>query len=145
MSARQRLAYLAVAAVIAVAAFVLLAGGGGDTADEGAGSAPTPTASPAPDVSAATPEPTPTPPRRRAEPLLTAGREVTLRAREGETVAFRVRHPTDEELHVHGYDITRPLPAGRIVAVSFEATISGIFEIELEGSHQLLARLEVRP
>lgn len=48
-------------------------------------------------------------------------------------------------LHVHGYDISRPLPAGETVPVSFKATIPGIFEIELEGSHVLLARLEVRP
>lgn len=147
MTSRQRLAYVVVALVVAVAAFLLLRDGGDSTPEQAA--TPGATATPEPTVSAATPDaeatPTPTPTPRPSPPLLTAGDERELTVRQGETVAFRVRHDTDEEVHVHGYDISRDLPAGETVTVRFEADITGIFEIELEGSHTLLARLEVRP
>ncbi len=90
-------------------------------------------------------EPSPTPSRTPAPPLLRAGSARRLSVRQGETVSFRVRHPSDEELHVHGYDIARPLPAGKTVSVSFRATIEGIFEIELEHSGTAIASLRVEP
>lgn len=145
MTPRQRLAYVVVALVIAAVAFLMFRNDGDPTSQPAA--TPGTTATPEPTVSAATPDPeaTPTPTPRPAPPLLTAGEEREITVRQGETVAFRVRHDTDEEVHVHGYDISRDLPAGETVTVRFEAGITGIFEIELEGSHTLLARLEVRP
>ena len=91
------------------------------------------------------PSPSPTPSPTAKAPLLKAGSVRKLAVRQGETVSFRVRHPSDEELHVHGYDIARPLPAGKTVAVSFPATIEGIFEVELEQSHTQIASLRVEP
>lgn len=149
MTARQRTIYLAIAVLIAVAAAIALASG--DDSDEGAARAPDSATTPEPTVSAATPSaratasPTAAPRPRPRGPLLTAGDERTLEVTEGDTVRFSVRHDTDEEIHVHGYDVSRPLQAGETVPMSFEATIPGIFEIELERSHVLLARLEVRP
>ena len=101
-----------------------------------------PSDTPAPTVDE---EPSPTPTPTPAPPLLQAGSVRTLSVRQGETVSFRVRHPSDDELHVHGYDIARRLPAGKTVAVSFPATIEGIFEIELEQSHTPIASLRVEP
>lgn len=148
MTTRLRLMYLAVAVLIALVAAVALGSGG---SDGDAARAPESAATPQPTVSAATPPadatptPAPTPRPRPLGPLLTAGTERTIEVTEGDTVRFRVRHASDEEVHVHGYAISEPLPAGETVRMSFEATIPGIFEIELEGSHVLLARLEVRP
>ena len=58
---------------------------------------------------------------------------------------FRVRHGGAEEVHVHGYDIKKDLAANETANVSFEASIPGIFEIELERSGTPLGRLKVEP
>jgi hypothetical protein len=60
-------------------------------------------------------------------------------------VRFRVRHGDAEEVHIHGYDIKKELAANETADVSFEASISGIFEIELEHSGTPLGRLKVEP
>jgi hypothetical protein len=60
-------------------------------------------------------------------------------------VRFRVRSKAPEEVHVHGYNILRKVTPGKTITVSFKATFTGIFEIELERSHQLLAQLKVVP
>ena len=147
MSRGQRFTFLGIAAVIAVVALILLAGGGDET-DTAGNSEPTPTPTPsasAPASEADTPTPTPTPKPKPKPPLLHAGDEKALTFEEGETVRFRVRHDAPEEVHVHGYDISKDLEAGKTETVSFKADITGIFEIELEHSHQLLAQLKVVP
>ena len=56
---------------------------------------------------------------------------------------FRVTADEDEEIHVHGYDIEKEVPAGETIDVSFPATITGIFEIEFHaqrGADRLAAR-----
>ena len=90
-------------------------------------------------------QPTPSPRPRPKPPLLTAGSVKKLTYRRGDTVAFRVRHGSAEEVHVHGYDISQDLPAGRTVTVRFPAELEGIFEIELEFSHTRIGTLQVEP
>jgi len=63
----------------------------------------------------------------------------------GDTVRFAVRSDASEELHVHGYDIERELPAGRKVVVQFPADIEGIFEAELHPSDTQIAELRIEP
>ena len=60
----------------------------------------------------------------------------------GDTVTIRVTGNSDDEVHVHGYDLFVHLVDGA-GELTFEASIPGIFEIELEGPHTLLVRLEV--
>jgi len=69
--------------------------------------------------------------------------ELTFKS--GEQVRFEVRSDTADELHVHGYDVERELPAGRAVRVSFPATIEGVFEAELHESGEQVAELRVEP
>jgi hypothetical protein len=149
MSRGQRLTFLAIAAVIAIVAVVVLAGSGGDeSSDSGeqAAATATPSATQEPQEASPqatetpTPEPTPEPP-----PLLRAGRVTKLEVTEGKTVRFRVRSDTDEEIHVHAYDITREIPAGKTVNVAFKATITGIVEIEFHGSGETIGELTVEP
>jgi hypothetical protein len=141
MSRAQRLAFLGIAVIIAVVAGILLADGGGET-EKAANPAPsaTPTATPS-GTATATPSPAPKP----KAPLLQAGNERTLSFDEGDTVRFRVRHDDAEEVHIHGYDIKQELAPNRTATVSFKASITGIFEIELEHSGTLLAHLKVEP
>jgi hypothetical protein len=63
----------------------------------------------------------------------------------GEQVRFRVNSIVADEVHVHGYDISEEIPAGRTVTLSFPADIEGIFEVELHGSEKQIAELRVNP
>ncbi len=150
MSRAQRLTFLAIAAVIAVVAVVVLTAGGDDEEPEqtSATATATPTATPAePDATAtATATPTPTPTPKPQPPLLQTGKVTKLRFDEGQTVRFRVRSEGEEEIHVHGYDVTKAIPAGnKPVTVSFPADITGIFEIELHGTGEQIGQLRVDP
>ena len=141
MTRGQRLTFLGIAVVIAAVAVILLAGGGDET-DNTANSAQTatPTATASDGEATATPTPTPKPP-----PLLEAGKVRRLTFDQGDTVRFRVRNPEAEEIHVHGYDITKEIEPDKTATVSFKATITGIFEIELHGSAEQSAELKVEP
>ena len=147
MSRSQRLTFLGLAALVAIVAVVILvvAGGSGDSTDEQA-AAPTATATATPEAQQASPGETPTAtPTTDPGPLLTAAKEQEIDATEGDTVRFRVKADEAEEVHVHGYNIEKEIPAGETVAISFKATITGIFEIEFHHSGATLARLKVEP
>jgi hypothetical protein len=139
MSRGRRLTFMGIAAIIAVVAVIVLSGGGDET-DQAAEATATPTPSGTAEAMA-TPTPTPKP----KPPLLQAGSERTLDFDQGDTVRFRVRHGEAEEVHIHGYDIKKDLAANETASVSFEASIPGIFEIELEHSGTPLGRLKVEP
>jgi hypothetical protein len=148
MSRNQRLSFLGIAAVIAVVAIIVLTAGGGsddggeDAANTSAQQTPTATAT-ADEGGEATATPTPTP--KPQPPLLQAGKVTKLRFDEGETVRFRVRNDGPEHVHIHGYDIMKDLVPGKTATVSFKATITGIFEIELEDSAEPIGELRVDP
>ena len=143
MSRGQRFTFLAIALVIAVAAIVVLADTSEDETEPTQSAATaTPEASPGEEE---TPTATPTPTPRPQPPLLTAGRVRELEYTEGDTIRFRVRSDAPEEIHVHCYDITRAVPPGRIISVSFEADITGICEVELHNSGESIAELRVEP
>lgn len=61
----------------------------------------------------------------------------------GEELVVRVTSDVAEEVHVHGYDERADVPAGGTVEIPFTADIPGGFEVELEGSGQLLFQLRV--
>jgi hypothetical protein len=65
--------------------------------------------------------------------------------RQGEQVSLRVRSDVADELHVHGYDLSAPLPPDEQVALTFIAARAGRFIVELHGSHRELGALEVQP
>ncbi|MEA2289875.1 MAG: hypothetical protein QOD55_1872 [Solirubrobacteraceae bacterium] len=69
----------------------------------------------------------------------------TLSYKKGDQVRFKVRSDVADEIHVHGYDLRKDVPAGGTVEFRFKATIEGRFEIELENAHTLIATLEVTP
>jgi FtsP/CotA-like multicopper oxidase with cupredoxin domain len=153
MTRNARVAFLGVAVVILVVAFLALR----PSSDDPETTADAPTATPtmtattsAPDVrgQTSTPAPTETPtpkPTVDPGPLLTGSKVVKLRFNKGDTVRFRIRSPKDEEVHIHGYDIKKDVKAGETENVSFKATIDGIFEIEFEGSATQIAELRVDP
>jgi FtsP/CotA-like multicopper oxidase with cupredoxin domain len=116
-----------------------------------------PRAQPEPQVAAAAAA-TPAAGPSQAEPPLADVREFTfviaagaargpahLIVREGERVTLHVRSDAADELHLHGYDISVPLPAGEEVVLKFVASKAGRFELELHRAHRELGALEVHP
>lgn len=63
----------------------------------------------------------------------------------GEQIRFEVSSDVADEVHVHGYDLSRDVPAGGTVSFDFPAEIEGIFEVELEARATQIAELQVNP
>lgn len=61
------------------------------------------------------------------------------------TVRMVVSADVSDEIHVHGYDLHADVAPGQEAVLEFEATIPGIFEIELEGLGVLIGELAVAP
>lgn len=63
----------------------------------------------------------------------------------GEEVRFRVSSDAAEEIHVHGYDISKDVPAGGTVEFAFPAELEGIYEAELEELGVQIVELQINP
>ena len=63
----------------------------------------------------------------------------------GEEIRFRVSSDAAEEIHVHGYDLMKDVPAGGTVEFDFPAELEGIYEAELEGLGVQIIELRVNP
>jgi hypothetical protein len=72
-----------------------------------------------------------------------AGGAVAASVPVDEEVTIRVTSDVEEEVHVHGYDLTADVVPGTPVEITFVANIPGQFEVELEGSHVLIIDLTV--
>ena len=70
---------------------------------------------------------------------------VTVAVIKDTPVTLRFDTNQSDEAHLHGYDLSAELKPGQRSEITFVATISGRFEIELHKSHTKLAALEVRP
>lgn len=77
--------------------------------------------------------------------LLTGASIVKITVKKGDTVRFRAQPSSNEEVHIHGYDIMRDIPANKPTLVQFKATLTGVFEIEFEQSKKQIAKLVVEP
>jgi hypothetical protein len=145
VSRAQRFGLIAVAVVIAVAAFVLARP---DDEDEGEKAAETTETQPATTSPRAAPVKPPGPPvpRIRIAGGKPTGGVKSIKVKTGERVRFAVSSgDTTDEVHVHGYDLIRNLAPGKPVRFSFRARLEGVFEIELEHSHTPIAKLVVSP
>jgi hypothetical protein len=154
---------LAAAALVAAACVVaLLAGCGGDDGTAGtttqARSTPATTtqarSTPATTGGASTTGSATTEPRRPPTPetrqiVVRDGRPVggvaRLEYERGEQVRFIVQSDVADEVHVHGFDLTKDVPANGSVRFEFAAAFEGVFEIELEGAGLEIAELRIRP
>ena len=65
---------------------------------------------------------------------------------EGDRIHFKVEVPFAEEVHLHGYDVMKDVPAGGgAVTYDLPASIEGVFEAELEGRKEQIIQLTVEP
>ncbi len=147
MSSNQRVGLIALAAVLIGAAFVLLR----PTEEAGRSDEPS---GPAAQEEAAPPTGT-----QRAEAKPRPPRVAEVRIRDGKaaegprTISFKTGEParidvtsnTPSGVHLHGYDIEKPVTPGKTTRVRFKADIEGIFELEDHASGQELASVKVSP
>jgi FtsP/CotA-like multicopper oxidase with cupredoxin domain len=139
MNRSTRLALLGGLVVVAVAAFLILRPGPQPNRP-----AYTSTGSPGASTPAARPRPAPVPVIRvrHGKPV---GGVRKIEVRHGDTIRFRVVSDVADEIHVHGYDIKKDVPAGGSVAFAFPAKIEGGFVVEMESRGEQIAQLEVQP
>lgn len=64
---------------------------------------------------------------------------------QGDDVRIVVRSDVDDEIHLHGYDITKNVAPGAPAILAFGATIPGRFELESHESGGQIAQLDVQP
>jgi heme/copper-type cytochrome/quinol oxidase subunit 2 len=145
VSRTQRLTFLAIAVGIAIVAAVVLIAAGGSDDDSGPSAESTPAATATPTTAGADATATTTATAAPAPPLVTGNGVKKLRFKQGETVRFRVKADTADEVHVHGYDLKKDVEPGETVTFSFKASITGIFEIEFENAARQIAQLRVDP
>ena len=63
----------------------------------------------------------------------------------GDCVVLVVTSDVADEIHLHGYDVSRDVAAGGTVRLPFEARIPGRFEAELEEHGVQIADITVEP
>jgi len=63
----------------------------------------------------------------------------------GDEIRFAVDSDTADEIHVHGYDVEKPVEAGSPAVFGFPADLEGVFEVELHGTATQIAELTVNP
>lgn len=76
------------------------------------------------------------------------GGPAEIEVEKGSEARIVVRSDVEGDVHVHGYEITKPVEAGGQVNVAFSADIDGVFEIELHqhGAGEIpLGELRVNP
>jgi len=154
MSRNQRLAIIGGAIVLVVVAFLVLRPGSGED-DSPTASAPasttTTTTQSAPDSETTTTTETteaPPPPVFKTITVVDGkpqGGVKKVSFEKGDRVRLRVVSDTADEIHIHGYDLSKDVDAGGQVRFSFPASIEGRFEIELENAGVQIATLEVTP
>jgi len=63
----------------------------------------------------------------------------------GDHVVLVVTSDVADEIHLHGYDKSKDVPAGGTIRLPFTATLPGRFEVELEQRGVQIADLTVNP
>lgn len=64
---------------------------------------------------------------------------------QGDSVVLVVESDVADEVHVHGYDVSRDVAPGRTARIAFVANLPGRFEVELEERGVQIADLTVSP
>jgi FtsP/CotA-like multicopper oxidase with cupredoxin domain len=160
MTRNQRIALVVAAVAVAVLAFVIAQPG--DDEDGGDLAATTPaqtetegTANGGAEAPPETEQEPPPPPEPEVTRIQMRGGEVVggaqdIEVAQGDTVRIVVTSDAPDEIHLHGYDITRNPQPGQPARFQFRAEAEGAFEIESHvaadaGQDPLVARLVVEP
>jgi FtsP/CotA-like multicopper oxidase with cupredoxin domain len=159
MSRNQRIMLVIAALAVAVVAFVIASPGSDD--EDGEQAAETTATQTQTEVETETEVETqtettpPEPPQPSVTRIQTQGGEVaggapSIEVEQGEPVRIVVAADAPDEIHLHGYDLTREAAPGAPARFNFTADLEGVFEIESHtaedaGLDPLVARLLVNP
>lgn len=102
-----------------------------------------PTQKPTPELPP--PNPAPRVPTISVKALKPVGGVRKITVNKGDLLRFRVRSDRAENVHLHGYDIEKPVGPGKAASYSLRAKIEGIFELELEESAVPIGEITVNP
>ena len=84
--------------------------------------------------------------RVRIENSVPVGGIQEIRARKGDQVGFNVLSDLPDQIHLHGYEITRNAAPGSPARFRFRAEFEGVFEVEAhDAGHVIVARVVVEP
>jgi hypothetical protein len=141
------------ALAVAVVAFLIANPGSDDEAGDQA--AQTTTTQTETEVETQTETAPPEPPQPSVTRIQIQGGEVvggpqSIEIEQGEPVRIVVAADAPDEIHLHGYDLTREAAPGAPARFDFTANLEGVFEIESHtaedaGLEPLVARLVVNP
>ena len=139
---------IVVAVLIAAVAIVLIQSGGGDEDDDAATvqTVQTQPDEPTGTVKAPTPKPEPEFQKVVLANGAVKGGEQEIEVAKGDTARIEITSDAPDEIHVHGYEITKPVAPGKPARLNFKANAEGIFEIEAHDlGHLTVATLVVEP
>jgi hypothetical protein len=136
---------IALAVAIAAVAFVLARPDDEEADPQRPAAQTTPSDSPAPPTATTESRPEERLELRDHKPV---GGVRRIQAEKGDFVRLTVESDMDDDIHLHGYDITRQVTPADTARFAFRAQIEGVFELESheaehEGADAVIARLVV--
>ncbi|MDX6698217.1 MAG: hypothetical protein QOE65_1614 [Solirubrobacteraceae bacterium] len=143
MTRNARIALIVAAVAVAGVAALVIGSGGSDKKKDTAATTATTPAGPG-RTTPAKPAPPPVPVIRVHDGKPVGGLK-TLEFKHGERARFVVAADTKQQVHLHGYEIEKTVPAGGRVTFSFKAKNEGVYEVESHTSEQKLAKVKVVP
>ena len=160
MSRNQRIVLVVAALAVAVIAFVIVSPGSDEESggEQAAQTTTTETQTETETEAESVPE-TETQPEPQPEPSViriqiqggqVVGGPKEIKTAKGDPVQIVVTADTADEIHLHGYDITKNAAPGAPARFSFKANLEGVFEMESHtaedaGQNPLVANLVVNP
>jgi hypothetical protein len=146
MTRNQRIGLLVAAAAVIVVAIVIAASGGGDDGGDKAAQ----TTSTSNEQPHETVPPKPKVNRIRIKGGEPVGGVADIKVKKGDKVTIVVSADAHDDIHLHGYDIEKPVEPAKPATFKFTANIEGIFEIESHvaedaGREPLMGKLTVEP
>ena len=149
MERGQRIWLIAVAVAIAAVGIFLIQSGGDDGDDSepaGTTTQQTQPQDPTGTVKAPTPKPEPEFQKIVIANGKVRGGEQEIELEKGDTARIEITSDTPDEIHVHGYDLTKTVAPGKPARFKFKADAEGIFEIEAHDlGHVIVGTLVVEP
>jgi FtsP/CotA-like multicopper oxidase with cupredoxin domain len=147
MSRNQRTGLLVAALVVVVAAVVIAVSGGDDDGNQPAQTTTTKTSS---EQNHETVPAKPAVHRIEIKGGKPVGGVQDIKVKKGDEVTIVVSADAEDDIHLHGYDIEKPVEPGKPATFKFTADIEGIFEIESHvaedaGREPLMGKLTVEP
>lgn len=148
MERRQRIGLIVLAVAIAAIGIVVISAGGDDEEDRPSSTQAQQTTTEDPTGTVKAPRPKPKPEFQKVAIVNggVRGGEQEIEVNKGDSAQIEVTSDAPDDIHVHGYDLSKPVAPGRPARFRFTADLEGIFEIEAHHiGNVTIATLVVEP